>query len=59
MAFLSVSFSVSFVYGLHISQTYDLPDVVKSARTMVRFVAGDGVFPRKKRGEEEDEEDDR
>ena len=54
---MTVSFGVSFLGGLHLSQTYDLPNVVKSGSALIRFVTGGGLFPKKTR--EDDEEDDR
>ena len=51
------SLSLGFAYGTHLSQTYDLPDVLKSAETIMSFVLGGSVLPKKKK--EKDDEDDR
>ena len=55
----SVTFSASFVYGLHISQTYDLPDVMRSAGAFARFFTGDSVLPKKKRRDQDEDDNDR
>ena len=55
---MSVSCAFSFVCGLHLSQTYDLPNVVKSGSALFRLLTGGGVFSKKIR-EDEEEEDDR
>ena len=50
------SFGVSYVYGVHVSQTYDLPDIMKSFGAVFRMFAGDSVMPKKKRSEEDDDD---
>lgn len=44
------------MFGVHFSQTYDLPDMVKSLGALGRFVVGGSVVPKKKRRDDEDNE---
>ena len=53
----AVSFGASFTYGVHLSQTYDLPDMMRSAGAVARWFTGEGMVPRKRRRDDDDDDD--
>ena len=57
---VTVSFSVSFSYGIHVSQTYDLPDMMRSVQAVGGWIAGQkSIVPKlKKKDKKQDDEDD-
>jgi len=49
---------VGFTGGIHVSQQWDLPDVMRTLSKMQRWIGtGDSVVKKKKRKDEEEEED--
>ena len=57
---VTVSFGASFAYGIHISQTWDLPDMMRSVRAVSGWFAGQSsIIPKlKKKNKKEDDDDD-
>ena len=49
------SFGVTFWYGVHLSQTYNLPDLVRSVSAVTNMVSGNVVSKKRRKDDEEDD----